>query len=397
MSTLGAVRTPGLQAGRGVVGPTGDAIPVAGAWITEAEVDLVSEAAATAWYGGAGRFVADFEAEFARAVGRRFALALPCATAGLHLSLLALGIGPGDEVVVPDATWIASASSITHVGATTVFADVDPATWVLTLESLERAVTGRTRAVIAVGLYGSVPDFDAILHFCAERDIAVIEDAAEAFGSRYRGRPAGSFGATSVFSFHGSKMITTGEGGMVVTDDEALHGRMQFLADHGRLPGDRSFRHGEVAFKYKMTDLQAALGLAQLRRAPEIVALTREIFSWYRDALGASPRLTLNAEPEGVTNSYWMTTAVLDPSLGIAKEELAATLAEDGIATRPFFYPLSSLPAYSWHPQAGRAACDRPVSHRLGTYGINLPSARCLRREHVDRVADAVLRVVGRA
>jgi perosamine synthetase len=194
-----------------------------------------------------------------------------------------------------------------------------------------------------------------------------------------------------VFSFHGSKTITTGEGGMVVTDDESVHRRMQFLADHGRNAGDRSFRHSEVAFKYRMTDLQAALGLAQLRRRTEIVDANRQIFRWYEERLAGEAGLRLNAEPDGLRNSYWMTTVIVDPAGGITKEPLAEELARSGITTRPFFYPLSSLPAYRGHDQAGRADTDRPVSAALGRYGLNLPSARCLTEDDVDYVCQTLL------
>ncbi|MGH7750214.1 MAG: DegT/DnrJ/EryC1/StrS family aminotransferase, partial [Candidatus Dormibacteria bacterium] len=227
-------------------------IPVAGPWITDREIAYVAEAAETAWYENASSFNERFEAAFAAVVGRRHAISLPSCTSGLHLALLAAGVGPGDEVIVPDCTWIATAAPIQYVGATPVFADIDPVTWCLSARSLEAAITQRTRAVIAVDLYGSMPEMDDLLDVCARHGIALIEDAAEALGSRWRDRPAGGFGIASVFSFHGSKTVTTGEGGMVVTDDTALHRRMLVLRDHGRAPGDVAFFNQEVAFKYRM-------------------------------------------------------------------------------------------------------------------------------------------------
>jgi perosamine synthetase len=370
-------------------------IPVAGPWITDREIAYVTEAAATAWYANANAFNDRFEATFAAAVGRRHAISLPSCTSGLHLALLAAGVGPGDEVVVPDCTWIATSAPIQYVGATPVFADIDPVTWCLSAASLEEAITPRTRAVIAVDLYGSMPQMDDLLAVCDGHGIPLIEDAAEAIGSAWRGRPAGGFGAASVFSFHGSKTVTTGEGGMVVTDDEVLHRRMLVLRDHGRGPGDVAFFNEEVAHKYRMSALQAAMGLAQVERLEELVERKRQIFGWYADRLGRLEGLTLNAEPPRTRNSYWMVTMLLDPAHGLGKETVARHLESQSIASRPFFHPLSSLPAYRGTP-AGEQGRDRnAVSYRLSPFGINLPSALCLEEQDVDRVCLEVRRLLG--
>ncbi len=369
-------------------------IPIAGPWITDHEVAAVTEAARSSWYGDAGRHVHEFEDRFANYVGRRFGIALPSATAGIHLSLLALGVGPGDEVVVPDATWIASAAPISYVGAVPRFVDVDPESWCVDPVEVAAAMSKRTRAVIAVDLYGGMPDMHELARVCDEHGVAVVEDAAEAIGSRYRGRRAGGFGVTSVFSFHGSKTLTTGEGGMVVTDDEALAGRMRLFADHGRRPDDTAFYNQVVAHKYKMSAVQAALGLAQLDRVDELVAKKRQIFGWYRQLLGNRADLLLNREPVGVENSYWMTTAVLDDRGGLTERSLAAMLDEEGIATRPFFHPLSSLPAYSSMPGIAEVRNRNVVSARLGTYGINLPSALSLDEDLVAQVCAELVRVI---
>lgn len=373
----------------------GERIPVAGPWITQKEIDYVADAAATAWYANANAYVARFEAAFAAYTGRRFATALPSCTSGLHLALAALGVGPGDEVILPDITWIASAAPVSYVGATPVFADVDPDSWCLSAASFEACITEQTRAVIVVDLYGNMPDMAALLAVAARHGIAVIEDAAEAVGSEYRGRRAGSFGSASVFSFHGSKTLTTGEGGMLLWNDEAPHARTLVLRDHGRLPGDRMFFNSEVAFKYKMTALQAALGLAQLERIDEIVGRKLEQFAWYSEELAGIPGLTLNAQAPGVKNTYWMVTAIVDPGYGRTKEQLMDALAADGIDTRPFFHPLSALPAYAGTP-AARAGRERNVvSWRLAPYGINLPSALSVTREQVAFVAARLRAALG--
>ena len=233
-------------------------IPIAGPWITDREVEAVAYAARNSWFEHANDECRAFEQEFAAATGRTNAIALPSCTSGLHLSLLALDIGPGDEVIVPETTWIASAAPISYVGATPIFVDVEPDTWCMAIDSLEAALSPQTKAVIPVDLYGGFPDLVTIEKLCDAHGAALIEDAAEAAGGRHAGRAAGAFGRMSTFSFHGSKTLTTGEGGMVLTDDAALHQRMLFLRDHGRLPGDVSFRSVEVAYKYKMSELQAA-------------------------------------------------------------------------------------------------------------------------------------------
>jgi len=366
-------------------------LPVAGPSITELEQRYVAEAVQSAWYGDAGMFHDRFEAAFAEHVGRRHAIALPSCTSAIHLALAALGIGHGDEVIVPDLTWIASAAPIQYVGARPVFTDVDPASWCLDPVAVERRLSPRTRAIIAVDLYGAMPDYDALADLAARARVPLIEDAAEAVGSTHRGRPAGALGDVGVFSFHGSKTMTTGEGGMLVTDDDELASRVQMLRDHGRARGDRFFRNERIAFKYKMSSMQAALGLAQLERLDELVDKKRAIFRWYAEAFEGRTDVTLNHATAGVSSSYWMTTLLLprEPE-GPTKDDLQRHLAERGIDSRPMFHPLSSLPAYRGTPAAVTAVGHNRVSYALAPRGINLPSALCLTRQDVIRVADAV-------
>ncbi len=359
-------------------------IPVAGPWITQKEIDYVTDAVSNAWYGDANMFHDRFERAFASYVGTKYAITLPSCTSAIHLSLLALNIGPGDEVIVPDATWIASAAPINYVGATPVFADVDPKTWCIDAKSFEQNITKKTKAIIPVDLYGNMPDMNELTAVAKKHGIVIIEDAAEAIGSLYKGKKAGSFGKTGVFSFHGSKTLTTGEGGMLVTDDEALYKRILFLRDHGRQPGDRLFWNTEVAYKYKMSSMQAALGLAQLERIEELLAKKIEIFNWYKEELANCSEFELNFQSPETRNTYWMVTVILKESSGLNKEDVITELKKRHVDCRPFFYPLSSLPAYSHLTSAQQAQIKNTVSKRLGNYGINLPSALNLTKEQVQ-------------
>jgi len=372
-------------------------IPVAGPWITEKEIEYVKDAVTNAWYGNANVFHERFEKTFAEYVGTKYAIALPTCTSALHLSLLALGVTERDEVVVPDATWIATSAPISYVGATPVFADIDATTWCLSAESFEACITPRTKAVIPVDLYGGMPDMDAIRAIARRHNISIIEDAAEALGAEYKGRRAGSFGDTGVFSFHGSKTVTSGEGGMLVTDREDLYKRIQVLRDHGRQPGDRMFWNTEVAYKYKMSSMQAALGLAQLERIDELLERKRQQFEWYKEGLAGVDGITLNAEPAGTLNVYWMVTVVLDPKFCLNKKQQIERLGQRGMDSRPFFHPLSSLPAYEDSEQAHIARQRNKVAYRISPYAINLPSALSLGRDEIDTVCDAFREVISSA
>ncbi|WP_082016792.1 DegT/DnrJ/EryC1/StrS family aminotransferase [Cupriavidus sp. IDO] len=364
-------------------------IPVSGPSITEKEIAYVTDAVANAWYANANVYNDRFERAFAEYHGVRHAVSLPSCTSALHLSLLALGIGPGDEVIVPDCTWIASAAPVSYVGATPVFADIDPDNWCLSPQSFAACITPRTKAVIAVDLYGNMPDYSALAEIAGRHGIAIIEDAAEAAGSRYRGRAAGTLGVTGTFSFHGSKTLTTGEGGMLITDDEAIYRRVMVLRDHGRRPGDTMFQNAEVGYKYKMSSLQAALGLAQIERIDALVERKREIFGWYREELGDCDGIVLNHEARAVHNSYWMVTVILPERLG-GKAGVIRALSEQGIDSRPFFSPLSSLDAYSATPMARAARARNTVSYAVGAHGVNLPSGLNLECADVARVGAAV-------
>lgn len=367
-------------------------ISISGPWITDKEVEYVADAARNAWYENANMYHERFEKAFAEYLGVKYAVALPSCTSALHLSLLVLGVGPGDEVIVSDVTWIASAAPIIYVGAIPVFADMDEKTWCISAESFEKCITPKTKAVIPVDLYGGMPDWDRILEIARKHNIAVIEDAAEALGSEYKGRKAGAFGDTGTFSFHGSKTMTTGEGGMLVTNNNELFNRVLFLRDHGRKPGDVLFFNAEVGYKYKMSSMQAALGLAQIERVDELVDKKRQIFSWYEKALTGIDGITLNFEPDGTKNSYWMVSIILDQKFGIKKEELFYKMQEQDISCRPFFFPLSAIPAFYESVEAEKARERNRVSYGISPFGVNLPCGMNMDEEMVRYVCDVFKR-----
>jgi perosamine synthetase len=361
-------------------------IPVAGPWVTQKEIDYVTDAVTNGWYEHANDYIYRFEHACTEYLGRKYAISLPSCTSGLHLSLLALGIGPGDEVIVPDVTWIASAAPITYVGAEPIFADLDPQTWCLSSKTVKPLITQKTKAIIAVNLYGHMPEYDDLLSM----GIPIIEDAAESVGSIYKGRRSGTFGISSCFSFHGSKTLSIGEGGMLVTDDDHVYQRCMIMRDHGRLPGDTLFQNIEVGYKYKMSNLQAALGLAQLERIDELVHRKQEIFSWYQEALEDFNFLTLNPIHQDVENSFWMTTAIFGQSVKLNKFEIVQKLQENGVSTRPFFSPLSSLKAYSTYRDVERAKKQNTIGYQLSEKGINLPSGANLTKADIHKIRKTI-------
>jgi perosamine synthetase len=364
-------------------------IPVAGPSITAREISYVTDAVTNGWYQNANSYIDRFEAGFKNYLGRKYAISLPSCTSALHLSLMALGIGEGDEVIVPDATWIASCAPVTYVGATPIFADIDPVTWCISPESVKKLITKRTKAIIAVNLYGHMPRYEELVSL----GIPVIEDAAESIGSSYKNILAGKFGVTACFSFHGSKTMTTGEGGMLVTDSDEIYKRCMIIRDHGRLPGDTLFQNIEVGHKYKMSNLQAAIGLAQLERIEELVAGKRKIFNWYESEFEGCDYLSLNPAAAEVVNSYWMTTAIFK-QLKMKKTDLVVSLAKEGVATRPFFDPLTSLKAYDNYSDSERAKVENINSYTISSRAVNLPSAASITREDLKLVRRAIEKII---
>lgn len=357
--------------------------------ITEREVELATDAARHGWGERCYEYIGRFERQFADWLGMPYAIATSSCTGALHMGLAALGIGAGDEVILGDINWIASAAPITYLGATPVLVDVLEDSWCLDPERVAAAITPRTKAILAVHLYGNLCDMDRLLALGAEHGIPVIEDAAEAIGSEWRGQRAGSMGRFGSFSFHGTKTLTTGEGGMLVTRDAELHQRLLALSNHGRVAGQpRQFWPDLIGFKYKMSNLQAAIGCAQMERIDALVARKREIFARYRELLADLP-LRMNPEPEHARNGYWMPTVVAEQGSGFDRDALMQAFQAEQIDGRVFFWPLSQLPMFPDQP-------ENVVSYGLSVRAINLPSYHDLSDAEQVRVATAVGRCFDR-
>ncbi|NTV28855.1 MAG: DegT/DnrJ/EryC1/StrS family aminotransferase [Candidatus Omnitrophica bacterium] len=374
-------------------------IPSIGPSITRAEVALITEAAREGWYGNMNRHLDLFNDAMRQYVNKKYCLPVSHGTAAIHLSLLGLGIGPGDEVIVPDITWVASAAPVGYVGARPVFADMDAKTWCLCPGSFERCITKRTKAVVVVDLFGNMPDMKEILRIARKNRIAVIEDAAEATGAEYAGRPAGSLCDIGIFSFNATKLVIAGQGGMLVTDNKKVFERSRLYSHHGivKKPNARYYWSTVLGYNYNWTNIQAAFALAQLRRLPELVAHRRKVFGWYQDRLGKIEGLSLNETALNSRGSCWITAAIVDRSYRLKKEKIQLEFKRYGIDARPFFYPISSMPPYRPYCQGRSMSKENPVSYELSPYGICLPSGAMLKRSDVDRVCQAFVSILSAA
>lgn len=351
--------------------------------ITELEVAYATDATRHGWGEHCYDYLHRFERQFREHLGVKHAIATSSATGALHLGLAGLGIGPGDEVILADTNWIASVAPVLHLGATPVLVDILPDTWCLDPARVEAAVTPRTRAILAVHLYGNLCDLDALQAIAQRHGLALVEDAAEAIGSQWHGRRAGSVGRFGAFSFHGTKTLTTGEGGIFVTSDDALYERVLTLSNHGRARGQtRQFWPDLLGYKYKMSNVQAAIGCAQVERIDELTSRKRAILARYRALLAHRPQVSLNPEPPGTVNGAWMPTAVFTPESRIGRERLMQAFAAQGIDARVFFHPLSTLPMFERAPQ--------PNAADIAARAINLPSFHDITDEQQRRVVGVI-------
>ena len=354
-------------------------IPVYQPSLTGNEKKYVAECLDTNWISSKGRFVSLFEQKFAEYTQIKYAVTVSNGTVALHLALIALGIGPGDEVIVPTLTYIASANAISYTGATPVFVDSCENTWQMDPEDVKRKITSKTKAIMAVHLYGHPCDMDLLVAISRDRNIFLIEDCAEAFGTLYQGRHVGGFGDIATYSFFGNKTISTGEGGMVVTNDDTLYDRAVHFKGQG-LAKHREYWHDVIGYNYRMTNICAAIGLAQLEQADDFLAKKRTLADWYRQGLKDSP-VVFHPEVGDVRHSYWMCSVLVDDPA--RRDPARDALRAEGIETRPLFYPVHTMPMYSQRYQ------KHPVAESLGWRGINLPSWPGLKKEQVDVICGA--------
>lgn len=356
--------------------------------ITELEVEFAADAARNGWGSACYAYIDRFEREFSALIGTNYAIATSSCTGALHLGLAAAGIGQGDEVIIGDINWIASVAPITYLGAKPVLVDVLPDSWCIDPAAAAAAITPRTKAIIAVHLYGNLAELQTLRKLADDHGLILIEDAAEAFGSVYHGVRAGAIGDFATFSFHGTKTLTTGEGGMFVTSRRDLHEKVLTLNAHGRMPGQtKQFWSDVVGYKYKMSNLQAAIGCAQLQRADELVAGKRRVFETYQSLLADLP-VRMNPEPPNCINGYWMPTIVVDEDVPFDREAVLDSFKKNDIDGRVFFWPVSSLPMFEARPQ-------NTVSYSLYPRALNLPSYHDLTDDEMERVARVVRASIG--
>ena len=358
-------------------------IPYTKPSITDLEVHYAADAAANGWGERCYEYIERFENAFKDHLGVKHAIATSSCTGALHMGMAALGVGPGDEVIMADTNWIATAAPIVHLGAKPVFVDILPDSWCIDPALVEEAITPRTKAIVAVHLYGNLCDMNQLLAIGERHGVPVIEDSAEAIGSIWYGKRAGSMGRFGAFSFHGTKTVTTGEGGMFVTNDDELYETVLTLSNHGRARGQaRQFWPDTVGFKYKMSNLQAAIGLAQMERIDELLAEKRRVFKHYQRSLSGLP-LAINSEPPGTSNGFWMPTIAVDARIQFDRDRLLAMFRAENIDGRVVFWPLSMQPMFEKQPQ-------NLVAYGFWPRAVNLPSYHLLGEAGIDQVCAIV-------
>lgn len=368
-------------------------IPVNEPLLGGRELEYVTECVRTGWISSAGRFIEEFEKKWAEYCGRKYGVAMSNGTTALQAAVAALDLKEGDEVIMPTFTIISCALAVVYAGGIPVLVDSEPRTWTMDVNQIAGKITARTKAIMPVHIYGHPVDMDPILEMAERHGLAIIEDAAEAHGAEYKGRKCGSFGAMSCFSFYANKLITTGEGGMVLTDDAGLAERLASLRNLCFQP-QRRFFHEELGFNFRLTNLQAALGLAQLERMDQIVARKRWMGQAYTKRLQDVPGLQLPVEETWARNVYWMYGVVLDENTGMDAVEFAQRLGKRGVQTRPFFLGMHEQPVFKkrgWY-----AKDSHPVAERIARQGLYLPSGTALTEEQLEQTAQTVREVLKR-
>lgn len=366
-------------------------ISSAGPSITFAEIDLVTDAIRDGWGAKMSFYIDTFVDEFKAYTGLPHVLPTAHCTDAIHLAMLALDIGPGDEVIVPDLTWVASASPITYVGAKPIFADIDPDSWCITASAIERCITPRTKAVVVVDLLGNMPEWDDILTVCQKYSLRIIEDAAEGIGATYRGIPAGRFGDVSVFSFNATKLIMSGQGGAFCTRDSSLYKKAKLFSHHGidKATTGRYYWSNVIGYNYNWTNIQAAIALAQLRRIEELADYKKWVFSEYQKHLCSVQGVRLNRSFPDVKSTYWISVAEVGGDYGLDKESLCTSFEKFQIDMRPMFYPVSSMPPFQKYLDRSDYENVNPISYSVAKRSICLPNGNNLTTDDVAYICQA--------
>ncbi|MFC1940388.1 DegT/DnrJ/EryC1/StrS family aminotransferase [Chloroflexota bacterium] len=362
-------------------------IPVCEPTLIGNELKYVTDCLKTNWISSQGKYITEFERSFASYCGCKYGITTTNGTTALHLALASLGIGSGDEVIIPTFTMIATAFAVAYTGATPVLVDAEPETWNMDVSQLEARVTPNTRAIIPVHVYGHPCDMAPIMEIAEKHNLWVIEDAAEAHGAEYKGRKAGGIGHINCFSFYANKIITCGEGGMVVTSNDEIAEKARRLKDLAHSPQMR-FLHTDIAFNYRMTNIQAAIGLAQLENIDQLAGMRRNNAYLYNSRLKNIPGITLPPEKEWAKNAYWMYGILIQDEFGISRDELMARIRESGIDTRAFFIPMHRQPAFLDKVFFVRESY--PVADKLGEQGLYLPSSSGLKEEEIGWICQVI-------
>jgi len=357
------------------------------------ELEYVMDCITSSWISSKGKYVTTFEEKFSEYIEAKYGVAVSNGTVALHLALATLGIGPQDEVIVPTFTMIAVANTVQYTGAKLVLADSEPKTWNIAPKEIEKKVTERTKAIIVVHLYGHPANMDPIMKIAREHNLYVIEDAAEAHGAEYIGRKVGAIGDIGCFSFYANKIITTGEGGMLVTNNEEIAERARKLRDQAyNIKMRKWLIHDEIGYNYRMTNMQAAIGLAQLERIDTFIKIHRENAQLYNSLLKEIPGITLPPEEPWAKNVYWMYTILIDENeFGMSRDKLMHELEKYGVDTRSVFYPIHLQPPYKDKFKNEKY----PIAENLSKRGVNLPSGNTLTKEEVEYVVNAIKSIKG--
>jgi len=363
-------------------------IPVCEPSVKNEELENVIDCIKTNWISSKGTYIEEFEEKFSKYCGTKYGVTTTSGTTALHLAIESLSIGKGDEVIVPAFNMIASVFAIVYSGAKPVLVDSEPETWNLDTEKIEEKITKNTKAILSVHIYGHPSDMDPILDIAEDHDLYIIEDAAEAHGAEYKGKKTGSIGDVGCFSFYANKIITTGEGGMIITNNEEIAEKARLLKDLA-FSKERRFMHTDIGFNYRLTNIQAAIGVAQLKRIDELVEMRRKNALLYNTLLEDIKGITLPIEKKWAKNVYWMYSILIEEEFGISRDDLMKKLEEKGIETRTFFIPMHQQPVFR---KMGLFNNEKfPVAEELSKKGLYLPSSSTLKKDEIKYIAETLV------